>query len=124
MATSAPRRRGFHFIPYAPKRSDQVCANVGALVFAVLPWVQRMNEAAAQLIPALQDADEIRVHIAGALMRAAEWDGFMLCHELCVVSAWPADAELVQIIHRWSCDLRSREIESWKARKDASRHGA
>lgn len=124
MNSKLPTPRAWHFVPLPNMHSKEATACARDLVAAVTPWIEKKREArrlaAAAPIPALeQDADTLSCDVASALSRALEWDGFAVAFELRLISRWPADADLVAAIHRWSCALKKARIEAWLARKKA-----
>lgn len=107
----------WHYIPNAGYRTVDASRYVGTLVAAILPWILKLQQSGKPMAKRFQFDDEVRCALAGALSRAVEWDGFLIAHELKLVTAWPSDAELVQLIHRWSCDLKTSTLNAWRERQ-------
>jgi hypothetical protein len=136
-AAEKPKRRVWHFVPYYPKLSEQVSLHVDSCVAAISRWVEQAKagerSAAFVNVPKFpenwqhgqplppsypKDDDDVKCDLTVALMGCHEWDGFTLAVRL-TYQNWPADAELVQALHRWSCDLRRNQYAVYKASKDA-----
>lgn len=122
MATK-PRPVWF-YIPLAGRRTDEAARHVGSLVTAVMPWITRLVESGHPAVKKFTYDDDIRCALAGALVRTEQWDGYKVARELETGYFWPCDAELVQAIHRWSCDLKTTSINAWRERKAKSEAGA
>jgi hypothetical protein len=116
---AAPARRGFHFVPYPPKHTDQIIRYVDSLTEVVMPWVEEARLWAAEnIFPA--EVAEIRAQLAKA-MQEKEWDGAAIGNALQLYFKWPVRAELVQRIHTWSCALHRTELAAYHARKSAAK---
>lgn len=107
----------WYYVPLPGRRTDDAARHVGSLVTALLPWIARQAESEKPSAKKFQYDDDVRCALAGALVRAVEWDGYKLARELDNGFFWPVDAELVQLLHRWSCDLKTASINAWRERQ-------
>jgi len=121
---AAKPRQVWFYIPLSGRRTDEATRHVGSLVTAVMPWITRLLESGHPAGNKFAYDDEIRCAVAGALVRAEKWDGYKVARELEIGFGWPCDAELVQVIHRWSCDLKTASINAWRERKARAEAGA
>lgn len=126
-AKPLPAPRAWHFTPLPGMHTKEASACAKDLLAALMPWVQKKQAARQalnqQMHIQLADQDAMSCDIYGALARAQEWDGFAVAYELKIIERWPADADLVAAIHRWSCALKKTRIEAWIARKEAAKKG-
>jgi len=120
-----PAPRAWHFTPLPGMHTKEASACARDLLAAVMPWATKKQEARTRLSqaphPQLLEADGMSCDLYGALARALEWDGFAIAYELRIIEHWPADAELVAAIHRWSCALKKARIDAWIAKKEADK---
>lgn len=116
MATETKKKIVWHYVPQSLRRSAEASRHVDSLLTLVGPWLQEKAAGAERPNPRIALHDDVRCALAGALADELEWDGFRLAYNL-KTRAWPADAELVQILHRWSCDLKRAAIAAWREKK-------
>ena len=128
------KRRVWHYVPYRPKIGDEVIAAVPSAMKAIAPWIAAARDGRKRSAPTTtithyseslgippksqsepKTDHDFECELAAALTLAIEWDGFMICQEL-YGRGWPLDAELVQLLHRWSCDYKGKKISEWKAK--------
>ena len=106
-APGAPpvRRRISHFIPFGSTGRRQTI--LGAHYVAL--WEEIRIKWLPTARPVGYPDDEAsayqREHLAGILLAVPEWDGCEICQSLANRHGWRCDADLVAIIHRWSCGL-------------------
>lgn len=116
-AIAQAKRIRWHYVPYPGHCSDDAARYVGALTVALTEWIARTCAGTLTPIPTMADDDEIRCALAGALARCAEWTGTNLILDLATVSKWPVDQALSATIQRWSCSLKTAQINASKDRE-------
>lgn len=121
MSTSAKDTpRSFYYIPFANRRSDEAVKYVDSLLEAITPWVEANANEENTDRRSLHHRDAMTNALLGALTLSEEWDGFRICYELRYTNHWPCDTELVLLVNRWSCKLKSTVIAEWKRKKGLS----
>ena len=96
----------------ARKYAPSLCTYLISWVAAARAGEKRSNlskftlDAAGRSLPRPALDSELEDNVVESLCRTTHWEGFTIAYELKTLS-WPSDTELVNIINRWSINLRS-----------------
>ena len=117
-----------YHVPRARFRTDDARRHAAGLHEALAPWIAHATAGlkSHRLVSysdtsKARDADATLCDCAAALASAVEWTGALIGEQL-AARGWPVDAELEQLCHVFSVQVKNKLMATLRAR--ASGHAA